>query len=267
MAATTPRWRLPGRTASSATSATATGRSGPRSPPGSTASPSSSRTCGGSSTTSRSTSSRSPRRTTGTRWRPSGRCRPARTCTSRSRSATTSARADAWSRSWRSTSGSARAEPSIVRPGQAKAAAEYVQARQARPDQAGQVLHVPPAKSHGPAGQIRRARERRLQPLGRPRSHGNPAHTTSLPLRLALDLELRKRRVGQQQRPCRRPDAEDHRPDRAGTRRDQLRRAPLRRRRPNAQHAGDHSRLRPDDRGAGSPQPQERSASARRRRS
>ena len=64
------------------------------------AGPRPSRTCARSSTTSRWTPSPSRRRTTGTRWRRSGPCRPARTCTSRSRSATTSAKAGASCR-WR----------------------------------------------------------------------------------------------------------------------------------------------------------------------
>ena len=46
--------------------------------------------------------------TTGTRWPRSGRCRPARTSTSRSRSATTSAKAGGSSRPPASTTGSAR---------------------------------------------------------------------------------------------------------------------------------------------------------------
>ena len=69
---------------------------------------STSRTSAGSSTTRRSTPSRSPRPTTGTPWRRSGPARRARTSTSRSRSATTSAKAGGWSRPPGSTTGSSR---------------------------------------------------------------------------------------------------------------------------------------------------------------
>ena len=65
-------------------------------------------TCASCSKTRRSTSSPPPRPTTGTRWSRSGPCRPARTCTSKSRSATTSAKAAAWSRPPASTTASAR---------------------------------------------------------------------------------------------------------------------------------------------------------------
>ena len=60
--------------------------------------PPTTRTCASCWRTSPSTPSRSPRPTTGTRWPRSGRSRRARTCTWRSRSATTCTRAACWSR-------------------------------------------------------------------------------------------------------------------------------------------------------------------------
>ena len=55
------------------------------------------RTCAASSTTRTSTASSSPRRTSGTRWPPSGRCRPASTSTSRSRRPTRCGKGGRWS--------------------------------------------------------------------------------------------------------------------------------------------------------------------------
>ena len=72
-----------------ATSASTT-RSSPTSP---TFKPATCRTCGASSTTRTSTASSSPRRTTGTRWPRSGRCRPASTSTSKSPPRTRSGKA------------------------------------------------------------------------------------------------------------------------------------------------------------------------------
>ena len=66
------------------------------------------RTCGACSTTRTSTPSSSRRRTTGTRSRRSGRCRPASTSTSRSRRRTPCGKAARWSRPRRATTRSCR---------------------------------------------------------------------------------------------------------------------------------------------------------------
>ena len=179
------------------------------------ASRSSCRTCARSSTTSRSTSSPSPRRTTGTPWPRSGPCRPARTSTSRSRSATTSAKAAAWSRRPASTSGSARPARSAARMhgmrsrrsstsrparsarSSSPAACATSAAAVDRPARA--TTRCPPSVDYdlwcGPAPML---------PLTRPQ----------VPLRLALAVGLRQRRPGQPGHP---PDG--HRPLGPGRRR------------------------------------------------
>ena len=163
-------------------------------------------TCASAWKTNRSTSSASPRRTTGTRWPRSGRCRTAKTSTSKSRSATTSAEG-------RRIVEAARKYNKIVPDRHAKplqhrhAGSHRVHPRrrhrrsQARPRP---VLQA--ARLHRPQGELRRSGQRRLRPLVRPGPHDH-RHPAPLPLRLALAVGLRQRRPRQPGHP---PDG--HRP-------------------------------------------------------
>ena len=118
---------------------------------------------------------RSPRRTTGTRWPRSGPCRPARTSTSRSRSATTSAKAGASCR-WREKTGRICQGGTQNRSNGALAAAvEYIRAGQARRREARPEHRLRRPRLHRRPGHVRGARAGRLQPLSRAGADG-PAH-------------------------------------------------------------------------------------------
>ena len=204
----------------------------------------SSKTFAGCSTTSRSTPSRSPRPTTGTPSRRSGPARPARTSTSRSRSATTSAKDGGWSRPPGSTTGSSRPARSAAATRASRTRSPFCarasSGRSTWPrgfatSRAGSIGHK--ADSAVPAG-------RRLRPLARagPRAAVQPQ---SVPLQLALVLGLRQRRPRQPGHPSDGPGPLGIGQERVAQGRAGLRR-PIRlfRRRPDAQHAARRLRVR-----------------------
>ena len=196
----------------------------------------SSRTSAGCSTTSRSTRSRSPRPTTGTPWRRSGPARPARTSTSRSRSATTSPKAGGWSRPPGSTTGSSR-------PARNAAATRASRTRSRSSARASS------ARSTWPRGSATsRAARSGTSPTARSPTGvdydlwlGPGAEAAvqpqPLPLQLALDLGLRQRRPRQPGHPPDGPGPLGPGQERVPQGRDGLGR-PVRllRRRPDAQH-------------------------------
>ena len=190
-----------------------------------------------SSTTRPWTPSRSRPRTTGTPWPRSGRCRPARTSTSRSRSATTSARAGASSRSPRRPAGSARRGP--------RTAPEATWPRPPSYIRAGKLGEVTLARTiiYGRRGSIGpRGTYEVPEQVDYNLFMGPAALRTALapepPLRLALGLGHGQRRAGEQQHPlCGHLPLADgaERPGRLGAQR--RRPARLRGRGRDAQHA------------------------------
>ena len=200
--------------------------------------PSSFATSARPSTTSRWTSSPPPRPTTGTPCARSGPCRPARTSTWRSRSATTSAKAAAWSQA-------ARKHHRICQAGtQCRSmkgtidAIEYVQAGKIGEVKLARGLCYKRRKSIGPKGNYEVPPQVDYNLWARPGADA-AADAAEVPLRLALAAGMGQRRHGQ---PGPAPDG--HRPLGPGPRspgrpRDRLRRAAgLRRRRRRGQHRG-----------------------------
>ena len=186
----------------------------------------------------RSTSSASPRRTTGTPWPPSGPCRPARTSTSRSRSATTSAKAGASSRRPASTTASARpARRAAAWPACARPSPSSTPASSARSSVARGLCYKP----RGSIGKVNGP-----QPIPKTVDYDlwcgpapkKPLHAQAAALRLALVLGLRQRRPRQPGHP-----RDGHGPLGPGQERaaavGRQRRRPLRlrRRRRDGQHA------------------------------